>query len=139
MLTSKTVDNRLGKILDNCTGNLYMVKKLPCGVICQRLGIVGPCLFEDKRGQTVTVISERCVTMLQNFFIPYLDEKEMGYSKCMVSTGLSYCSHSENFDECNPRNIWRTSVIFRNCDIPWPPRYPDVSPYDFFLWGHLKF
>ena len=26
------------------------------------------------------------------------------------------------------------------CDgpIPWPPRFPDVTPLDFFLWGYVK-
>jgi hypothetical protein len=23
-------------------------------------------------------------------------------------------------------------------DIGWPPRSPDLTPYDFFLWGYLK-
>jgi hypothetical protein len=22
--------------------------------------------------------------------------------------------------------------------VPWPPRLPDLSPCDFFLWGYLK-
>ncbi|GBM33855.1 hypothetical protein AVEN_175690-1 [Araneus ventricosus] len=23
-------------------------------------------------------------------------------------------------------------------DLPWPPRSPDLSSLDYFLWGHLK-
>ena len=23
-------------------------------------------------------------------------------------------------------------------DIPWPPRSPDLTPMEFFLWGYLK-
>jgi hypothetical protein len=22
--------------------------------------------------------------------------------------------------------------------IPWPPRSPDITPLDFFLWGYVK-
>jgi hypothetical protein len=22
--------------------------------------------------------------------------------------------------------------------MKWPPRSPDLTPYDFFLWGHIK-
>jgi hypothetical protein len=22
--------------------------------------------------------------------------------------------------------------------IPWPPRSPDITPFDFFLWGYVK-
>ena len=29
-------------------------------------------------------------------------------------------------------------LISRRGDITWPPRSPDLSPADFFLWGHLK-
>ena len=25
-----------------------------------------------------------------------------------------------------------------NHDIEWPPRSPDLTPCDYFLWGHLK-
>jgi hypothetical protein len=31
-----------------------------------------------------------------------------------------------------------TRVILRFGDIPWPPRSPDLSTCDFFLWGYLK-
>ena len=38
-----------------------------------------------------------------------------------------------------PREFQRmSSVISKNGDIPWPPRSPDLSPCDFFLWGYLK-
>jgi len=26
----------------------------------------------------------------------------------------------------------------RGGPIPWPPRSPDLSPLDFFLWGYIK-
>ena len=28
--------------------------------------------------------------------------------------------------------------IGRDGPIPWPPRSPDFSPLDFFLWGYIK-
>ena len=28
--------------------------------------------------------------------------------------------------------------IGRGEPIPWPPRSPDLSPLDFFLWGYIK-
>jgi len=28
--------------------------------------------------------------------------------------------------------------IGRGGQIPWPPRSPDLSPLDFFLWGYIK-
>ena len=32
------------------------------------------------------------------------------------------------------RNRW----IGRNGPTPWPPRSPDITPLDFFLWGYVK-
>jgi hypothetical protein len=29
-------------------------------------------------------------------------------------------------------------LISRYGDVPWPPRSPDLSAPDFFLWGYLK-
>ena len=29
-------------------------------------------------------------------------------------------------------------MIALHRDVEWPPRSPDFSPLDFFLWGHLK-
>ena len=29
-------------------------------------------------------------------------------------------------------------VVSKNGDIDWPPRSPDLTPPDFFLWGFLK-
>jgi hypothetical protein len=28
--------------------------------------------------------------------------------------------------------------IGRGGPIPWPPRSPDITPMDFFLWGYVK-
>jgi hypothetical protein len=28
--------------------------------------------------------------------------------------------------------------IGRNGPIPWPPRSPDITPLDFFLWSYVK-
>jgi len=29
-------------------------------------------------------------------------------------------------------------VISRGCDIPWPPRSPDLNPLNYWLWAMLK-
>ncbi|CAA9997506.1 unnamed protein product, partial [Nesidiocoris tenuis] len=36
------------------------------------------------------------------------------------------------------RRIFPGRVISRHGDVPWPPRSPDLTPSDFFLWGYLK-
>jgi len=34
--------------------------------------------------------------------------------------------------------IFGTNWIGRDGQIHWPPRSPDLTPCDFFVWGHLK-
>ena len=34
--------------------------------------------------------------------------------------------------------IFPNRLISRFGDVPWPPRSPDLSAPDFFLWGYLK-
>jgi hypothetical protein len=29
-------------------------------------------------------------------------------------------------------------LVGRDEPIPWPPRSPDITPLDFFLWGYVK-
>ena len=29
-------------------------------------------------------------------------------------------------------------MIALNREVEWPPRSPDLTPLDFFLWGHLQ-
>ena len=36
------------------------------------------------------------------------------------------------------RNMFPGRLISRFGDVPWPPRSPDLSSCDFFLWGYLK-
>ena len=36
------------------------------------------------------------------------------------------------------RRLFGNRVISRNGDIAWPPRSPDLSVCDFYLWGYLK-
>ena len=49
-----------------------------------------------------------------------------------------------SFVYCNICNIWFLYATFRNRWIgrdgptPWPPRSPDITHLDFFLWGYVK-
>jgi len=36
------------------------------------------------------------------------------------------------------RRLFPQGVISRFGDMPWPPRSPDLTAPDFFLWGYLK-
>ena len=36
------------------------------------------------------------------------------------------------------RELFGQRVIALYHNVEWPPRSPDLTPYDFFLWGYLK-
>jgi hypothetical protein len=36
------------------------------------------------------------------------------------------------------KRLFGDRIISRNANIAWPPRSPDFSVCDYFLWGHLK-
>ena len=36
------------------------------------------------------------------------------------------------------RELFGHRVIALYEDVEWPPRSPDLTPYDFILWGYLK-
>ena len=36
------------------------------------------------------------------------------------------------------KDVFGDHIIGVGHDVEWPPRSPDLTPCDFFLWGHLK-
>lgn len=102
-------------------------------------GLVGPFFEEDSpRGPvTVTVNSDRYYDMLRG---PMEDD-------------LSHqggCNHQTWFqkDGAPPHRARRVLQLLKDRfsgrlislggDIPWPPRSPDLSPLDFYMWGYMK-
>ncbi|CAK1589781.1 unnamed protein product [Parnassius mnemosyne] len=99
--------------------------------------IIGPYFFENERGQTVTVNSERYAEMISDFF--RLELQNSPY--CNRNTWFQQdgaTAHTANVAMSAVRELFPEKIISRNGTIPWPPRSPDLSPCDFFLWGYLK-
>ena len=51
---------------------------------------------------------------------------------------VGHISSNENESMTIVRNIFPGHLISRFGDVPLPPRSPDLSTCDFFLWGYLK-
>lgn len=100
-------------------------------------GIIGPYFFEDGRGRTLTVNSERYVEMLDEFFVPQL-QNFPGYNQRTWFQQDGATSHTSNRSLPRVREIFPNKLISRRGDINWPPRSPDLTPMDFFLWGYVK-
>ena len=98
--------------------------------------VIGPYFFEEN-GVTVTVNSDRYLTMLNEFFIPQLRRKRIPLRNVWFQQDGATC-HTSNATMTFLRQKFPGRLISRRGDVSWPPRSPDLSPCDFFLWGYLK-
>uniref|UniRef100_A0A8C5MM42 DUF4817 domain-containing protein n=1 Tax=Leptobrachium leishanense TaxID=445787 RepID=A0A8C5MM42_9ANUR len=100
------------------------------------LGIIGPYFFENDREQAVTVNAQRYSEMLHSFVIPQLRQHGMNNETLFQQDGAT--SHTARVSMNVLNNVFPNRVISRNGAISWPPRSPDLTVCDFFLWGYLK-
>ncbi|CAK9799157.1 hypothetical protein ANTPLA_LOCUS1913 [Anthophora plagiata] len=98
-------------------------------------GIIGPFFFEDDRGNAVTVTGERYRAMLKNFLQPELNR--LGLENMWFQQDGA-TSHTARDTIEILKEIFPGRIVSRNGDIDWPPRSPDLTSPDFFLWGYLK-
>lgn len=105
-----------------------------CGV--SAFGILGPYFFEEN-DRAVTVTSQRYLEMLQNFLLAEL--QQLGVENNVLwfqQDGAT--SHTARICMAALRNMFPGRLISRHGDFNWPPRSPDLTSPDFFLWGYLK-
>ena len=84
----------------------------------------------------MTVNSERYVAMIHNFLTPQLADFPVNENTLFQQDGAT--SHSARISLNAVNALFPGRVISRNGDITWPPRSPDLTACDFFLWGYLK-
>lgn len=98
-----------------------------CALSCNRL--IGPFFFAEKNINGTIFLD-----MLENFAIPQFENEQPN----MILQLDGAPPHWRQFvrdclDEHFPHR-W----IGRDGPIPWPPRSPDITPCDFFVWGFVK-
>jgi hypothetical protein len=92
--------------------------------------VIGPVFFDD------VVNGERYLAMLQTQLWPQLNRTERNITRFMLDGAPPHWA----------RNVrqWLTEKFPNRWmgrgspNMPWPPRSPDLSMCDFFLWGYLK-
>ncbi|KFM59228.1 hypothetical protein X975_23270, partial [Stegodyphus mimosarum] len=98
-----------------------------CGLMHDR--VIGPFFFTEK-----TVSSVVYLDVLENFVFPQLEELQ-------PHVFLQQDGAPPHWDTI-VRSSWKDHFtgrwIGRGGPIPWPPRSPDITPLDFFLWGFVK-
>lgn len=94
--------------------------------------IIGPYIFEE------TLNGGRYLNFLQNELPILLENVPLATRRQMVFQQDGAPPHSTNAVKGHITNTFREPWIGRNGPIAWPPRSPDLTPMDFFLWGYLK-
>ena len=81
--------------------------------------------------------SERYVEMLRNFLRPQLRSLRVNMEDMWFQQDGA-TAHTARASMTAVRQTFPQHVISSFGDVPWPPRSPDLSACDFFLWGYLK-
>ena len=97
-------------------------------MFCDR--IIGPYFFET------TVTKDSYLEMLRDYFIPELKRLRRFSTAVFQQDGAPphWGLNVREFLNIQFPNRW----IGRNGPIHWPARSPDLTPLDYFLWGHIK-
>ena len=91
-------------------------------------GIIGPYFFDT------TVTADNYLEMLKTFFLPRITEHADRVIFMQDGAPPHFGKTVRDWlDETFP-DRW----MGRRGPIEWPPRSPDLTPCDFFLWGFLK-
>ena len=98
-------------------------------------GVWGPYFFEEEE-KVVSVTSSRYVQMLQNFLKPKLQDLDDNPTVWFQQDSATTHTAENSMDVL--RDLFPSHLISLRSDIGWPARSPDLSPCDYFLWGHLK-
>ena len=81
--------------------------------------------------------SERYVEMLGNCLRPQLRSLRVNMEEMWFQQDGA-TAHTARASMTVVRPMFTQHVVSRFGDVRWPPRSPDLSACDFFLWGYLK-
>ena len=92
------------------------------------------CGLLHDRVHEPTVTSDTYLDMLQHFVYPQLEQLQPRIIFQQDGAPPHWAKIVRNSLKDKFENRW----IGRGGPIPWPPRSPDITPCDFFLWGFVK-
>ncbi|GFS86043.1 DUF4817 domain-containing protein [Trichonephila clavipes] len=86
---------------------------------------------------TETVNAQRYLTLLRETVVPCLIQRGQISNVTFMQDGAT--SHTANpVKAFLIQTFGEDRIVSRHCRYPWPPRSPDLTPADFWLWGYLK-
>lgn len=101
-----------------------------CGIYKSK--IVGPFFFREPLN------AQRYLHFLRHQLYDFLDELPIQERQQVWYQQDGAPCHSTLAVRQYLEDLFNGRVIHRHSNIFWPPRSPDLTPLDFFLWGYLK-
>ena len=93
--------------------------------------------FLEENGITTTVNSARYIDMTKNLLEPELRSQRINNQNVWFQQDGA-TAHTARDAMAAVRAMFPDRLISRCRNVPWPPRSPDLSMCDFFLWGFIK-
>ncbi|KAL1454591.1 hypothetical protein WDU94_010811 [Cyamophila willieti] len=101
-----------------------------CGLLGNRL--LGPYFYEN------ILDGEGYLDFLQNELPIMLENIPLDVRRDMIFQHDGCPAHGTNRVKRHVQQMFRLIIALRGGTIPWPPRSPDLTPLDYFLWGYSK-
>ncbi|GFV26300.1 DUF4817 domain-containing protein [Trichonephila clavipes] len=98
-------------------------------------GIIGPYFFKNDEGHNVIINGDRYTAMIANFFILELNNHDV-QELCLQQDSATCHTARATIDLF--KDTFSDRLISRFGPVNWPPRSCDLTPIDYFLWGHVK-
>lgn len=101
-----------------------------CGLMVDR--VIGPFIFVER-----TINGDIYYDMLTEYVFPQMEDIEAEKGLVFFQQDGApphYSNHVRAALDTRFPGRW----IGRSGPIAWPPRSPDLTPLDFFFWGHKK-
>ena len=100
--------------------------------LCGNGQVIGPLFYEGN------LTGERYMEMLNNSIIPLMQQAYGHLFRYVWFMQDGAPAHRMIIIRNKLQELFGHRVIRLGFDVEWPPRSPDLTPCDFFLWGHLK-
>lgn len=101
-----------------------------CGL--WREGVVGPFFFEG------TVTGDAYLRMLEQYVLPELEASHMQREVCIFQQDGAPPHYATTVRDWLDRTFPGNWMGRGSPTMPWPPRSPDLTICDFFVWGFVK-
>lgn len=113
-----------------CRDQYWFKTNVLCGIYNDQL--IGPYFFREN------LTGERYLDFLNNELVEVLDNMPV-QNRCNLWYQLDGAPiHQTEQVRERLNELFQGRVIGRDREFCWPPRSPDLTPMDFFLWGYLK-